>query len=833
MSTSCSPEFCPSPNIEWNKPIKIECGNGQINNTPRSRLITSINGGVGTDLQWLDVVQDCAGTDQFPQGSCPYYTGSTVAKNSGSNKTWCGNPGSAEPCMNNDTHCWKAGLVWSNKPSHAWFFSPSQTDGKDGYNDADLRVTQLTTKNCLCSTGNQKCPGCTEISNAQNIGNCCVNDPNPANSFENNGDSGTSNMGACRFGFSAGSLINYGNGDTYSGCTMLESSLADTANRWNYVNSSPANPKPLTSSACQALNTPQGVTCTFTNNQCVCSSENMNSVVCNNVAVANRNNSVLCSYDPNAQKPQCVCVNASKMMPGYLVSAVHSNNVANNIYQGFILGDQSSKVAGQTYQNNFCAGGGSTSSQSSIYDGCNNYYQSAYIQGTNLGHIDIENAVKCCSLGSTDIANNVASGWAQYPLCQAAFNPGGSGNKCQPLMTAFCENYWNSQDPEIAKVCANFIQVSPVGPSSAEQMLITYLNSRTGCSATNTGACPVNGMCSNGKKAQPVDYVSPALANPNGTSAQRVAYQYYKDNNGCGYPNTAPGTCVPICKYDGTDQPGCLRDDSINPFFTKTIVQLVNDAKSNNSAGNPQSCDNILQAFCQSMTREDINADMASGSMTLMEMCGCHLKPISGPVTTPTSPLQMCPITATPPSTSPYYTNTAGGQACDPLCLNAYIQNCMYNTDISDKCACTAQQCIIDNVTINEINSDPGSIGLYQDCNGGQCYISDVTVNVINSGVSDGINMFQHCGSCYTFTGGNLSNAQQIDCNTLQPTVVNPPSPPSSQSFYQKHKLVVWIAIIILIIVVVGFIIYFLNKKPDTSSSSDIPSVLQNYFDEA
>lgn len=822
MSTSCSGNFCPTPNIEWNKPIKIGCGNGQSNNTPRSRVITSINGGNATDLLWIDVVPNCAGTTQYPQGSCPYYT---------NGKNWCGTPGSAEACNNGGDHCWKAGLVWSDKPSHAWFYSPTPTDQKDGYNDSDLRVTQLDTKNCSCSTGNQECPGCANLNNGQGIANCCVNDPNPANNFQTNSLSGTSNMGACRFGYSAGATEAGSNNGYYSGCTMLESSLADTGNQWHYISSAPANAKNLTSTACSNLtNTVQGVSCSMQGNSCVCkSASDMNSVVCNSIGIANKNNGVLCGYDSNSDT--CTCVNATSMMPGYLVSAVHKKA---GPYAGYILGDQSpnNSSSTSTYQNNMCGSDGSSSNQQNILGYCSSYYQNAYNQGKNLGHIDIENAVKCCSLGSTDISNNINSGWAQYPLCQGAFNPGGTGNKCQPLMTSFCEKYWDSQDSEISDVCTNFIKTSPIGPSSVEQMLITYLNSRTGC---DPGYCSSStGVCSSSnpsQTAQPVDYVSPNIANPNGTSAQKVAYQFYKNNNACDFTDDKDN-CIPICKYDGNDAPGCIRDDSANPFFTTTLPQMVNDAKMNPSANNSaQACDNILQAFCQSMTRDDINADISAGSMTLMDTCGCHLKPINGTVTTPTNPIKMCPITAQAPSKSPYYTNTAGGQACDPLCLNSTIQNCLYSSnDGPDKCACTAQQCIIDNVTINEVNSSTGGINLSQSCNGGQCYISNVTVNAINSGVSGNIDFFQDCGSCYTFTGGNLSTAQQIDCGTLQPTVINPPSPPTP-SFYQKYKVMIWIGIILVILIAV-VMIYFMTRGSKDTTSVDVSEALQNYFEQ-
>lgn len=77
---------------------------------------------------------------------------------------------------------------------------------------------------------------------------------------------------------------------------------------------------------------------------------------------------------------------------------------------------------------------------------------------------------------------------------------------------------------------------------------------------------------------------------------------------------------------------------------------------------------------------------------------------------------------------------------------------------------CNQTVCIIDNVTVNEVDSN-GNVNLNQVCGGGKdsvCLLKDVNVNQINSSVGGGTNINQQCQLCYEWIGGDSIDDKSV-----------------------------------------------------------------------
>jgi len=402
-------------------------------------------------------------------------------------------------------------------------------------------------------------------------------------------------------------------------------------------------------------------------------------------------------------------------------------------------------------------------------------------------------AAACCGLTGTDVD--------KYPQCKnGAFDPRLSGTKCVEFMNSYCQTNWNacasdneqcSTSPGVT--CNNYLKAGTEPSSlSAKKNISSYINSRT-----------------------PIDYISWSLKqraddvrNTDGTYTN-PSWNYYNDNN---------------CKSDPSTYPVgdlCNRDDSTDPYFTDTLQYLCNTPQTNMCARPATGvCDEILQYWCQEFDRDDLLADS-----TLMNICGCSLLPSSGSPSSYDKPktkwigedgqIQTWRDTTGPPQPqSPYYINSTTGDNCDPLCVNSKINQCVG--------VCQGTFCIIDDVTVNIINSSGGDINLQQICtncgdSGCQCYIGDVDVNNINSDTQ--VQMETICDACYSFTDNNLSTAVQVNCDGTpwspdQPTKPTQPTDDKGKSWY-KNWIVVGALIIIGVLVLLGFGIgyYYRHKK--------------------
>lgn len=155
-------------------------------------------------------------------------------------------------------------------------------------------------------------------------------------------------------------------------------------------------------------------------------------------------------------------------------------------------------------------------------------------------------------------------------------------------------------------------------------------------------------------------------------------------------------------------------------------------------------CDDTLTNFCKGYSTSDLQKDE-----TLQVLCGCHL-----------------------PQNDYKFSGWGIPSSCDPVCLyQNTIQNAVYQP-------CQSTSCIIDNVTVDIINSQVGNgINFGQVCGncGGsgvcECWLSGININDVNSIINGGINLSQSCNNnCfYVSEGQDPRDGIPVDCNTLEP----------------------------------------------------------------
>ena len=423
-------------------------------------------------------------------------------------------------------------------------------------------------------------------------------------------------------------------------------------------------------------------------------------------------------------------------------------------------------------------------------------------QRNQMNWISDNTAAACCSLIGGDADNHQQCGWDTNN--RGAFNLNNPHNKCLGFMTQYCSHHWNTcaYDPfSETSGC-----VTPTG-----KVCDAYLKN-SGVQSVTTAQATISNYINSSNRAPYYDYVSWDLY-----YAENPTSVAYYDSHSCS-SQPSEEHCI-----SNRNDP-CCRHDSKDIFFYSSLPYLCNTSNTgqcNTSPGNATGvCDDILHYFCQQFTREELQADK-----TLTKLCGCSLlgtnqeQPYDKPRTV-IGGADWQTLQGSPQETSPYYSGTSGDQ-CDPLCLNCEILQCAGR--------CTAQTCVMDNITLNFVGNPDGScagdITLQQECqgcgeSGCSCYFGDVTVNDVEGCVGS-TTFDQVCDTCYTFTGGDLSNSVQLDCQTgnlLHPD--EPDQPDQARDGkdgkpWYKHWITIATLIIVGVLVILGYGIsyYYRHKK--------------------
>lgn len=192
-------------------------------------------------------------------------------------------------------------------------------------------------------------------------------------------------------------------------------------------------------------------------------------------------------------------------------------------------------------------------------------------------------------------------------------------------------------------------------------------------------------------------------------------------------------------------------DGSCHPFVNKAV---------NLCRLYPGLCDDMLTTACKGYKAADLSPDNWKGRQgdfdgtALLRTCGCFLPDTEYPAGVSKQCAAICSIPGQIPTSE----------------------------------QCTDNKCLIDDLTINIVNSTAGSVNITQTCgqcdskNPCECYFGDdVTINQINSDdVKKVINL--NCSTCYTYTNGDISNRTQWPCKTGPPPPTPTPTPTPTPS---------------------------------------------------
>lgn len=177
-------------------------------------------------------------------------------------------------------------------------------------------------------------------------------------------------------------------------------------------------------------------------------------------------------------------------------------------------------------------------------------------------------------------------------------------------------------------------------------------------------------------------------------------------------------------------------------------------------------CDVQLNSICSGYKREDVfdaykkyleltavnpNDPNAVIYKNIYQACGCHL----------------------PSSQYSEWNNLGVDQvnvACDPVCM---LPNVIPQYNNGTRASCTQNLCVLDNITIDIVNSQTGNINfntLCGNCPNGNCRCVFSNINIFQSGSSVGnIDFSQNCGSCSMPDPNNPGNFIDIDCKNGMP----------------------------------------------------------------
>lgn len=197
----------------------------------------------------------------------------------------------------------------------------------------------------------------------------------------------------------------------------------------------------------------------------------------------------------------------------------------------------------------------------------------------------------------------------------------------------------------------------------------------------------------------------------------------------------------------------------------------------------PQACETALNTWCSSYTRESANE-------TIINLCGCHL----------------------PASDYARYANQyAIDKSCDSLCARDTTVPYVNKDGITQ--LCTADICIIDDITISLVSTTIGSVNFAQACGGCtgncRCSISNVSLSVVESELGD-VNLEQEClGSLTCYESGPNNEPIEVNCETNVPVL-------NEETVVKNQKAVILSLIIFgALIVILGIILLLVATRKE------------------
>lgn len=221
----------------------------------------------------------------------------------------------------------------------------------------------------------------------------------------------------------------------------------------------------------------------------------------------------------------------------------------------------------------------------------------------------------------------------------------------------------------------------------------------------------------------------------------------------------------------------------------------------------PGICDNFLCNFeCPQHTYDDFGTDPS-----ILDWCGCYIPPSDEVAQAITKNVAGAVSTDCDPDTP---TNKVGAFPCFPLCHNLTTIQLYDNTD-GCKFQCDSNVCVIDDTTIEAINSEFGTVTIEQVCpfcatgvSTCECIVASPDISGTLDDLDIQTDFNQYCGQnsvCYVIDDtGNLTPVQcsqfVTDPDQLNFTTVLP-----------------WVFLIVVVIFVVVIFIALLTSRGNTS----------------
>lgn len=237
-----------------------------------------------------------------------------------------------------------------------------------------------------------------------------------------------------------------------------------------------------------------------------------------------------------------------------------------------------------------------------------------------------------------------------------------------------------------------------------------------------------------------------------------------------------------------------------HPFVQKAIVL---------ARQNPGLVDDILTNVCSQYKRGDLvvgpKTPTDPNRTNLIQTCGCFLP------------------------ASEYYTDPQTNVACDTLC--AYPGAIPKGNGQGAALQCGGTTCVINNVAVDLLNSNGGSIDFSQVCGNCQsngtssgpcrCLFGDNSVSVIGNGSIAGVQVADKCGECFNMTQNSdgTFSLSKVDCGSIPPPT---PSGGGTGIFGDIGKwitehialtVVIVVVLIVLITVIIVSIVYAEKKR--------------------
>lgn len=215
----------------------------------------------------------------------------------------------------------------------------------------------------------------------------------------------------------------------------------------------------------------------------------------------------------------------------------------------------------------------------------------------------------------------------------------------------------------------------------------------------------------------------------------------------------------------------------------------------------PGLCDPLLKQQCANIERGNLDPS-PTGTPNTIKLCGCFL-----------SPSQYLVPGVVPPE-------------CDSICqLNATVNNGVplgfFNSAQNGWVpkVCKQSSCVMSNLTIGLANTHSGPIDISQVCGGCggsatcTCILDNVTIQEINSNINGGTNVTQNCSSCtFVDANGNTSTGPCSSSSGDDTVERYTPLPQSEKSkkdnFFEDVPTYVWILVGMAVVVILLFLYY-------------------------